>query len=132
MLNVLLLLGLVPGLLAKAPFQFAPEEHHEDVIAEYGKEITLDCTTFDTNHSYVEWYRNDSNRAVVQRLEDRHMLISANYTGRVDLKKKHLHIKHVKFEDQAVYVCRTAVQKGEEISIQHGTFWKLIVKHEEL
>lgn len=108
-------------------------DQHEDVIADYGQEVTLECNTYDTDHHYVEWYRNDSRFAVIQKLEDYDPVVSENYTARVELKRKNLRIKHVKFEDAATYVCRTAIRKKEDqVSVQHGTFWKLIVKHEGL
>ena len=85
----------------------------------------------DKKFDYVEWFRNDSSYPVIQKLEDYNALVSTNFTSRAELKEKNLHLKHVKFEDAAVYVCRTAVRHGEEkVSVQHGTFWKLIVKHE--
>ena len=93
--------------------------------------MTLECNTFDAEHHYVEWYRNDSRVAVIQQLEDYDPVVSTNYTARAELKKKDLHISHVKFEDAATYVCRTAIRREDDkAAIQHGTFWKLIVKHE--
>ena len=80
----------------------------------------------------MEWYRNDSRYAVIQQLEDYDPVVSENYTARAELKNKDLHIKHAKFEDTATYVCRTAVRREDKADIQHGTFWKLIVKHEGL
>lgn len=107
------------------------DDKHEDVIVEYGQEVTLECSTVDKKFDYVEWFRNDSSYPVIQKLEDYSALVSTNFTSRAELVEKNLRLKHVKFEDAAVYVCRTAVRHGEEnVSVQHGTFWKLIVKHE--
>ena len=114
-------------------FILSTDDQHEDIIVEYGQAVTLECNTYDTEYHYVEWYRNDSRIAVIQQLEDYKPVVSTNYTDRAELRKKDLHIKHVKFEDAASYVCRIAVRKEEkQVSVQHGTFWKLIVKHEGL
>jgi len=135
MFRILVHLALVGSLLANSQsrFKFPEDDQHEEIVAEYGQPVTLECNTFDKEHHYVEWYRNDSRIAVIQQLEDYEPVVSENYTTRAELRKKDLHITHVKFEDAATYVCRTAIRREDEsAAIQHGTFWKLVVKHEEL
>ncbi len=93
--------------------------------------MTLHCNTYDEKFDYVEWYRNDSRWAVVKKFKDKDLKPSKRYKSRVALDKKDLIIKNVNFDDAAVYTCRTAVQAADEnVAIQHGPFWKLVVKHE--